>query len=145
MPLRDHFHPPMSHRLPWPSLFNGWACGIADVLIESHLPDDYVAHQFVTLHGHSEVDSRSFDEPLLVESRLPPWIPPHAAQSHPTEFPECVEVRVRWQPFPEYKAVVILVAPGNKETTAGRIGLAARCVGWLQTGAAVRPTTLSCS
>lgn len=137
MPLRDHFHPPISSRLPWPSLFNAWACRIADVLNERYLPEDFVAHQFVTLHGHTEVDSGSFEEPVLVGAPVPDWHMPSASEIQPAVFPECVEVRVRWNDFPEYKAVIVLVAPGNKATHAGRVGLAARCVGYLQTGAGV--------
>jgi hypothetical protein len=118
-------------------LFNGWACRIADVLNERHLPDDYVAHQFVTLHDHPEVESRSSDGPFLADTSIPKWHAPNANQTQPTEFPGCVEVRVRWNDFPEYQAVVVLVAPGNKATLRGRLGLAARCIGYLQTGASV--------
>jgi hypothetical protein len=118
-------------------LFNGWACRIADALNEHNLPGDYVAHPFVTLHGHPEVESQSFGQPVLVGALTANWTPPNASQTIPTEFPECVEVRVRWGEFPDYKAIVVLVAPGNKATRRGRFGLAARCVGYLQTGASV--------
>lgn len=135
MPLLDHFHPPISRRLPWPSLFNGWACRIADVMNEQ-LPKEYVAYQFVTLLGHTEVDSWSSDQPLLVNTASFQEVP-NAHHTQPLTFPECVEIRVRHLEFPEYTAVIVLVAPGNKTSHSARLGLAARCVGYLQMGVAV--------
>ena len=135
MPLFDHFRPRCS--LPWPSLFNGWAGQIVEALNGVYLSDDYVAYEFVTLHGHPEVGGLLSAEPRIVGPDEPRWQPPAADRSHPSEFPESVEVRVRWCPFPEYKSIVVLVTPTNKATHAARIGLAARCVSYLQTGAAV--------
>ncbi|MBA4064197.1 MAG: hypothetical protein C0501_10875 [Isosphaera sp.] len=137
MPIRDHFRPPVGNRLPWESLFNGWASGIADVLNGPYLPEEYVGLEYVTLHGRPEVDARSFSDPATASQGFvrPPPPPPH--QTRPMALPDSVEVRVRDREWKTFVAAVVLVTPANKGTTASRLGLAARCVGYLQRGMGV--------
>jgi hypothetical protein len=130
MPLHDHFR--RGNRLPWPSLFNGWAGQLVEA-INRQLPEGFVAHEFVVLHGDREIGGRHSVTPLTGVT-----VEPRAADRRaPIVFPESVEVRVRARHHPELHAVLALVTPTNKATRAARFGLAARCVAHLQTGAAV--------
>ena len=70
MPLRDHFHPPVGHQLPWESLHSGWIARLAERLNEL-LPEGYVALDTVRVGGRRTgppVGSRS---PRSFTARLP--------------------------------------------------------------------------
>ena len=60
MPLRDHFHPPLTNRRSWDWLHGGWPMTIASSL-NRQLPERYVAGPQVHL-GAIEIDVATYDE-----------------------------------------------------------------------------------
>ena len=58
MPLRDHFHPPISKRSSWEGLYGGWPMRIIEELAP-RLPDPVVAEPRVRLGSFYEVDVSS--------------------------------------------------------------------------------------
>ncbi len=60
MPLRDHFHPPLTLRYGWSQLHGGWPMKIVEQL-NTHLPPEYRAAPTVYASGF-EVDIGAFDE-----------------------------------------------------------------------------------
>ena len=60
MPLRDHFHPPLSERRPWESLHTTWASTLADLLNEQILPAGYIALEQVHAGAAIEIDTATY-------------------------------------------------------------------------------------
>jgi hypothetical protein len=70
MPLRDHFHPPLSQRSSWEELHGIWPAVIVQKL-NAVLPKEYRAAPSVHLGSAFEIDIATFEkEPL--ESYYPP-------------------------------------------------------------------------
>ena len=80
MPLLDHFHPPLSSRLSWKSLYCGWATRLADALTDL-TSSEFVIGEFTRSAFHADIASF---EPF---SGPPP-------RTVPTIFPDSFEVRV---------------------------------------------------
>ncbi len=55
MPLRDHFHPPVSKRSSWEGSHGGWPMRIVEELAP-RLPDGFVAEPRVHLGNYYEID-----------------------------------------------------------------------------------------
>lgn len=124
MPLRDHFHPPVKHRLGWNTLYSGWTTNLADVLNETWLPPEFVALERTRRGGRPGVDVMS-DEPA----------PPQAARTMPGVFPDDFEVCVFDTDGPKYfVAAIELITPGTKDRPEERRAFAAKCVAYLQQG-----------
>jgi hypothetical protein len=60
MPMRDHFHPPLSERTSWEPVHGGWPMVIVQHL-NRVLPDRYVAEPRVHLGAQWEVDIAALD------------------------------------------------------------------------------------
>jgi hypothetical protein len=58
MPLRDHFHPPVSKRSSWEGFHGGWPMRIVAELAP-RLPDGFVAEPRVHLGNYYEVVGNS--------------------------------------------------------------------------------------
>jgi hypothetical protein len=54
MPLFDHFHPPVEHRLPWDSLHSAWATYLATALNMRWLTQEFIALE----HTRREASAR---------------------------------------------------------------------------------------
>lgn len=146
MPLLDHFHQPLRRRLAWEALHSSWATRIADDLNSRWLPPDYVASECTQLHGRLEVDVVTYENPELAAggngavatTRTRAWTPPAAVHTAPAVFPDTTEVRVvRTADGDKVVAVVELVSPSNKDRPAERRAFAAKCAGYLASGASV--------
>lgn len=61
MPLRDHFHPPLSERRSWDMLHGGWPMKLVEHLA-SRLPAPYVAAPGVHLGSQMEIDIVAFED-----------------------------------------------------------------------------------
>ena len=62
MPLRDHFHPPLSQKRHWESFHSAWATALVDALNEKWLPAGYFAEEMITVGGRVEIDVATFEE-----------------------------------------------------------------------------------
>src|SRR5262245_957580 len=62
MPLRDHFHPPLSVTRPWEGVHSAWAAMIADQLNSTLLPKEYVALPQVHRGSAVEIDVATLRE-----------------------------------------------------------------------------------
>lgn len=61
MPLRDHFHPPVSKRSSWVGFHGGWPMRIVEELAP-RLPDGFVAEPRVHLGSFYEIDVSAFEQ-----------------------------------------------------------------------------------
>src|SRR5712692_3273483 len=68
MPLRDHFHPPLSDRRPWESFHTTWAATLADALNSGILPPGYIALEQVHAGPAIEIDVGAYGEPPAANS-----------------------------------------------------------------------------
>ena len=79
MPLRDHFHPPLSERRKWHSFHHAWATVIAFDL-NHRLPPGYFADPNVQ-YG-IEIDVAAFEEGEG-NPELSSWTPPAPTMTMP--------------------------------------------------------------
>ncbi len=70
MPLRDHFHPPLSELRHWESFHSRWASAIADYLDGQVLPEGYFAEVQVHVGNRVEVDIATFEEDSLASNSV---------------------------------------------------------------------------
>ena len=142
MPLRDHFHPPLTLRYGWDTAHGMWAAKIAERL-NGFLPPEYRAGPTIHLGGF-EVDVGTFDERGQTE-----WSPsPEAGgialytSAEPTLTLEVdpldadeYEVKV----YREYDlvAVIELLSPSNKDRPETRDIFTAKCAAFLKSGVCV--------
>ena len=110
MPLRDHFHPPLSPPRKWESFHSLWAGVIASTLNESILPDGYYSEVQVHIGARVEVDVATLSASQSTEERdeshetsggvamatapATVWAPPEPAMVMDLCFPDEVEIQV---------------------------------------------------
>jgi hypothetical protein len=145
MPLRDHFHLPLSSR-PWESFHDRWANAIGDYLNDV-LPRRYVSE--IHMHWGSQVaadvaevehldvvgDQEGNGPTSAAAVAVQTWVPPAATTTLPLVYPDDLEVRVNDQrDDARLVAVVELVSPRNKDRAEARRAFAAKCAAYLQRG-----------
>ncbi len=144
MPLRDHFHPPLSHQTSWDSFYGGWPMVIVQRL-NPILPARYVAGPHVHLGTQIEVDVAGLEneEPHFA------GINPHGTNYQPTSPTVAVEKDLLATDEYEVRvfdternrrvvAVVEIVSPSNKDRPESRRVFAAnKCEAMLQSGVSV--------
>src|SRR5438046_1778614 len=103
MPLRDHFHPPLSTHISWDALHGLWP-GMIVLDLNTRLPPEYRAEPRIHLGGGFEIDIGTVrpkeEEPALapletaggVATAL--WAPPAPTLTFPTDLPEQDEYEV---------------------------------------------------
>ena len=144
MPLRDHFHPPVSKRSSWEGFHGGWPMRIVEDLAP-RLPDGFVAEPRVHLGAYYEIDVCAFEQQ---EDRAPnPAREPNgglatATQAHsaPTltvdaDFPEQYAYEVLVFDVERERrlvAAVEIVSPANKDRPESRQLLVAKCFNLLR-------------
>jgi hypothetical protein len=144
MPLRDHFHPPLSTERHWEGLHAQWASSIADSLNRC-LPAGYFAEPHVHGEGRVEADFATLgegppDARATIElcggtNMLVAAAAPAPDLVIPTSFPDSLEVLVfSSESGPTPVAAVELVSPGNKDREISRTTFAAKCASYLQGG-----------
>lgn len=137
MPLRDHFHRPLSERRHWHAFHNAWAASLAAGLNQL-LPEGYFAEPNVQFG--IEIDVATFDERPLQDlptgspTRL--WSPPEPVHTIPLTLEEAtVEVHVySTDAGPELVAAVELVSPANKDREETRNAFVSKCENYLHEG-----------
>ena len=61
MPLRDHFHPPLTDRRSWDGLHGQWPAMIV-IGLNQKLPPRFVAEPYIHLGSSFEIDVATYDE-----------------------------------------------------------------------------------
>ena len=145
MPLRDHFHPPLSERRPWESLHTTWASTLADMLNQQILPPGYIALEQVRAGAAIEIDAAAFAEQGTSSSAeggggtataiRTVWTPAAAPLILPAAFPPSCTVEIlASEGGRTLVAAIELVSPGNKDCDSKRRLFAAKCATYLSRG-----------
>jgi hypothetical protein len=148
MPLRDHFHPPVSKRSSWEGFHGGWPSVIVQRL-EPILPDGFVAEPRVHLGSYYEIDGLTSKqniagEPVFGSNRESNAGIVIAIQALPaptltldTDFPEQYAYEVLVFDLERDRrlvAAVEIVSPANKDRPESRQLFVAKCFNLLQQG-----------
>jgi hypothetical protein len=144
MPLRDHFHAPLSKSRHWENLHSAWANALRDHLNRDLLPPEYFAEVEITLGSRLEIDVATFkqdDEHSTPEAgAVAVLAPPRPPFTAPLQFthPDLFEVRVLHEDGgPRLVAALELVSPANKDRAGHRHAFAVKCGSYLQSGLGV--------
>ena len=148
MPLRDHFHPPLSVRRHWHAFHNAWATYLAADL-NTRLPAGYFAEPNVQFG--IEIDVATFEEPpyslpeqqpgqgFVPDATDSSWVSPAPLYTVPFALStDTVEVAI----FSHEAGVVLtgaieLVSPANKDRPAHRQAFVSQCETYMQQGISV--------
>jgi len=145
MPLRDHFHPPLSVDRHWESLHAAWSGSLADAL-NRVLPEQYFAEEQIHSGPSVEIDVGTFEEAESARSgkrqdgatatlAAPPWSPPQPEVTFPAVFTEDFEIKVfSTRAGPRLVAAIELVSPRNKDRPEARRAYAMKCANYLYQG-----------
>jgi hypothetical protein len=115
MPLRDHFHPPVTKSASWEELHGAWPATIA-YRLNALLPPEYRSGVKVHLGNLVEVDVGAFEIENASE--------PETEELTPPEY----EVRVYDQEDSRrLVAVVEIVSPRNKDRSEARDAITSKC------------------
>jgi hypothetical protein len=141
MPLRDHFHPPVSLRKSWESVHHGWAFVIAQRLNGAILPAQFESIPKIHSRSHIEEDCSSplivqDDNVLQIQAVTPP-APPLAAEVVMADA-DTFEINVYKQDGGrKLVAAIELVSPRNKDRSTARRAFATKVASYLQQGVSV--------
>jgi hypothetical protein len=144
MPLRDHFHPPLSDRRSWDMLHGMWPATIVQHLF-SLLPTGYFAGPGVYLTHPYEVDVAAFDEDESPDGGSNGASAGGVAVATRATQAPTLTVETEWPDQEEYEvrihderragrlvATVEIVSPANKDRPESRRAFAAKCGTLLQ-------------
>lgn len=154
MPLRDHFHPPLTNRFSWEEVHGGWPMVIVQQLSKL-LPQRYTAGPRVHLGPQFEIDVASYKSnrrdrlstsDTRAESNSPSgaatavWIPTQPMLTVETELADYDEYEVRVydsQRGRRLVAAIELVSPANKDRPGNRQQFTSKCAALLRRGVCV--------
>jgi hypothetical protein len=145
MPLRDHFHSPLSDRRSWDELHGQWPAMIV-LGLAHHLPRRYVAAPTVHLGSSAEIDVSTFEEDETDGLSSTPgngnggvatavWAPARPTLTIATDLPAPEEYEVRVYDMKRGRrlvAAVEIVSPANKDRPEHRRAFVAKCAALLQ-------------
>ncbi len=145
MPLRDHFHPPLSEHRSWQELHGQWPAMIV-IALNRRLPSGYVAGPRVHLGPYFEIDVASFEGEQQTGSAsgaaeaqggiaMALWAPPRPTWEVTTDLPDQDEYEVRLYDEKHERrlvAAVEIVSPGNKDRPESRRAFVAKCAALLR-------------
>jgi Protein of unknown function (DUF4058) len=146
MPLRDHFHPPVSKRSSWEGFHGGWPMRIVEDLAP-RLPQGFVAEPRVHLGNYYEIDVSTVEEDedfaltfgLARESSsgvaTATHAPPAPTLSFDFEFPEQYAYEVLIFDLERERrlvAAIEIVSPANKDRPESRQLFVAKCFNLLR-------------
>lgn len=144
MPLRDHFHAPLSKSRHWQNLHSAWANALRDHLNRDLLPPEYFAEVEISLGSKLEIDVATFEDEEKQSTSEPGgvavWAPPKPPYTATLQFthPDLFEVRImREEGGARLVATVELVSPANKDRPANRHAFSVKCGSYLQEGVGV--------
>jgi hypothetical protein len=149
MPLRDHFHAPLSDQSPWDGFHGQWPAMIV-IGLSRRLPRRYVALPKIHL-GSFEIDVATFDKDGA--DFLPAggsdngggvatavWAPSRPTQAVATDFADMdtYEVNVYDNKYGRrLVASIEIVSPSNKDRPEHRRAFVAKCATLLREGVSV--------
>jgi hypothetical protein len=145
MPLRDHFHPPVSERQPWEALHGAWPTIIV-IDLNKRLSSRFVASPRVRLGTAFEIDvaAREAGEGDGTESQesggtaTATWAPPRPTLTVETHVPESDEYEVLIESAEQrLVAAIEIISPSNKDRPENRRAFVAKCAALIQRGVAV--------
>jgi hypothetical protein len=153
MPLRDHFHPPLSKRFSWDGVHGAWPTLIT-IDLNKRLPPRYVASPNIHLGTAFEIDVSAVEEqgeqePMAMTAAATAgngsgvaaatWSPPAPTMTVITDLPDIdeYEVRVFDEKDRRLVAAIEIVSPANKDRPEHRRTFAAKCAALLQQGVSV--------
>jgi hypothetical protein len=145
MPLRDHFHPPLSKKRSWEELHGQWPAMIV-LALAPKLPPRYIAGPRVHLGPYFEIDVASYERDELTGLAsvggeeggglaTAVWSPPLPTWEVATDLPDQDEYEVRVYDDERERrlvAAVELVSPGNKDRPESRRAFVAKCAALLR-------------
>jgi hypothetical protein len=145
MPLRDHFHPPLSERRPWESFHTTWAATLADTLNGGVLPPGYIALEQVHAGAAVEIDVSTYtDRPASPAAKgdggtatvtRTVWTPAAAPLLLPAVFPPTCTVEIlATEGGRTLVAAIELISPANKDRDNKRRLFTAKCATYLSRG-----------
>ncbi|MCU0873104.1 MAG: DUF4058 family protein [Pirellulaceae bacterium] len=146
MPLRDHFHPPLSDIASWEEVHGQWPAVIVQQLGKV-LPPQYTAGPRVRLGSEVEIDVATFDtqptagtfgspsdEDAAVATAWAPAKPTLAVETQLSDFDE-YEVRVYdVRRGRRLVAAIELISPANKDRPEHRSQFTSKCAALLRQG-----------
>jgi hypothetical protein len=142
MPLRDHFHPPVSKRSSWEGLHGGWPAVIVQHLVQ-RLPDCYVAEPRTHLGAYrGTLDLDDEQDPIVIprqhqvfETAAANAILPAPTLTLEAEFPEQYAYEVLIFDIERDRqlvAAIEIVSPANKDRPESRHLFVAKCFNLLR-------------
>ena len=145
MPLRDHFHSPLTKRHAWDELHGGWPMKLVEYLL-SKLPPEFYAAPQVHLGGAVEVDIGTFEYEATNGNgwnspeneggtATATWKATEPLLDIEVDFPETEEYSVRVYDVNRERrlvAAIELVSPANKDRPESRQAFVAKCAALLQ-------------
>lgn len=151
MPLRDHFHPPVSKRSSWEGFHGGWPMQMVAQLLPQ-LPDGFVAEPRVHLGSYYEIDVSAFEQEREHEpaaagrephaeredyyaQRLSAIVAPAPTLTIDAEFPEQYSYEVLIFDLERERrlvAAIEIVSPANKDRPESRHLFVAKCLNLLR-------------
>jgi len=149
MPLRDHFHPPVSRQVSWEEIHAMWPVVIVQQL-KKQLPTGYVSAPKIHLGSQFEIDIATYerdDSPTGYSDSgdgggvaTATWTVAEPSVAVETEIPDYDEYEVRIYDATRDRtlvAVIELVSPANKDRPEKRNAFVGKCAALLQKGIAV--------
>ena len=153
MPLRDHFHPPVSRQVSWEEIHGQWPAVIVQQL-RKQLPPGFVSGLKVHSGAQIEVDIATYerdDSPTGFSNSdgdgdrdggvaTATWTVAEPSVAVETDIPDDDEYEVRIYDAERGRtlvAVIELVSPANKDRPEKRNAFVGKCAALLQKGVAV--------
>ncbi|MDA1017585.1 MAG: DUF4058 family protein [Planctomycetota bacterium] len=155
MPLRDHFHPPLSDRRKWDGVHGMWPAVIVQQLVEL-LPPEYEAEPRVHLGSQFEVDIATFDAPSDEPFGIVPapdrlsdqnggtatavWAPGKPTLATDVDLNDFDEYEVLVYDIEQGRrlvAAIEIISPANKDRPESRNQFTTKCAALLQQEVAI--------
>jgi hypothetical protein len=149
MPLRDHFHPPVSRKMPWEAIHGGWPMVIVQQL-NKKLPPGYVSMPKVHVGRSFEVDIGAREDHSYAGSFNDSDSGGGTATATWTETKPTLKANVEIPDETEYEvkifdverdmtlvAAIELVSPSNEDRDSSRTAFVNKCEALLRKGVAV--------
>ncbi len=148
MPLRDHFHAPVTDRHSWDSFHGGWPMMIVRQLFDI-LPEGYISAPTVHFGKDFEIDVTAFEEngrsvgsppTPVTNGPITTEISPEPTLTLKSELADQDEFDVRVYDTKQGRrlvAAIEIVSPSNKDWTENRWAFVAKVSALLQKGVCV--------
>ena len=148
MPLRDHFHPPVSRQVTWEEIHGQWPAVIVQQL-RKQLPPGFVSGPKVHRGEHIEVDIAAYELDQATGGfstdsgrgvATTAWTATEPSLAVETDIPDDDEYEVRIYDAERERtlvAVIELVSPANKDRREKRNAFVGKCAALLRAGVAV--------